>query len=141
MDRGDSGHKNLHIALARDKQTTFRMVNSGELLGNLPQNNIAELLNEIYRGGDTIVDLCHGKIEVPPQENRHKIIAEYHASLIGGHKSVTKTYRRIREYYTWPGIRDQICEYIRGCKSCLEKKLVRARTREPMLITDTPSRV
>ena len=26
-----------------------------------------------------------------------------------------------------------------GCRSCLEQKLVRARTREPMLITDTPA--
>ena len=36
-------------------------------------------------------------------------------------------------------LRDQITESIRGCKSCFEQKLVRARTREPMLITDTPA--
>ena len=28
---------------------------------------------------------------------------------------------------------------IRKCKSCLEQKLVRAQTREPMIITDTPA--
>ena len=70
---------------------------------------------------------------------RPKIIKEYHSSLIGGHKGITKTYRRIRERYTWPGLRDQITEFIRGCKSCFEQKLVRAQTRKPMLLTDTPA--
>ena len=70
---------------------------------------------------------------------RPKIIEECHSSLIGGHKGITKTCRRIRERYTWPGLRDQITEFIRGCKSCFEQKLVRARTREPMLITYTPA--
>ena len=62
-----------------------------------------------------------------------------HSSFIGGHKGITRTYRRIRKRYTWPGLRDQITEFIQGCKSCLEQKHVRARTREPMLITDTPA--
>lgn len=75
-------------------------------------------------------------LESPPAL-RWKIIAEYHGSLIGGHKGVTKTYLRIRERYSWPGLRDQIGDFIRNCRSFLEQKLVRARTRELMLITDT----
>ena len=133
------GLKNLHLALNQDGQTTCRMANSGDLLGSLPQNKMAELLAEIFRCGTILITLCHGRIEVPPDELRPDIIAEYHGSLIGGHKGVTKTYRRIRERYTWPRLRDEVTEYIKGCKSCLEQKLVRARTREPMLITDTPA--
>ena len=93
------------------------MANAGDLLGSLPQNKMTELV----------------------AETRPKIIAEYHGSLIGGHKGITKTYCRIRERYTWPGLREEISEFIRGCRSCIEQKLVRARTREPMLITDTPT--
>ena len=99
---------------------------------------MTETLTKIFRCGDVTITLCHGKMEVPPIEMRPKIITEYHGSLIE-HKGITKTYRRIRERYTWPGLRDDVTEYIRRCKSCLEQKLVRARTREPMIITDTPA--
>ena len=100
---------------------------------------MTDLLSQIFRGGDVTITLCHRRIEIPPVEMRPKIIEEYRNSLIGCHKGITKTYRRIRERYTWPGLRDQITEFIRGCKSCFEQKLVRTRTREPMLITDTPA--
>ena len=75
---------------------------------------------EIFQGGNITIPLCHGKIEVLPVEMQPKIIAEYHGSLIGGHKGITKTYRRIRERYKWPGLRNEISEFIRGCRSCLE---------------------
>ena len=133
------GLRNLYLALKRDKQTTIRMNNSGDLLEPLPPNKMTDLLSQIFRSGDITFTLCHGRIEDPPVEMRPKIIGEYHNSLIGGHKGITKTYRAIRERYTWPGLRDQITEFIRGCKSCFEQKLVRARTREAMLITDNPA--
>ena len=78
------------------------MANTGDLLGSPTQTKMTDLLPEIFRGGDITVTLCHGKIEVPPPEVRPKIIAEYHDSLIGGHKGINKTYRRIRERITWP---------------------------------------
>ena len=134
------GLRNLLLALKQDEQVTCGMANSGDLLGPLPQNKMTELISKTFRCGDPIITLCHGKIEIPPEDLRPQIIAEYHGSLIGGHKGITKTYRRIRERFTWPGLRDDVTEYIRGYNSCLEKKLVRARTREPMIITDTPAK-
>ena len=98
-----------------------------------------ELGAEIFRGGNITITHSHGKIEVPPIEIKPKIIAESDGSHIGCHKSITKTYRRIRERYTWPGLRDEVSEFIRGWRSCLEQKLVWARTRKAMLITDTPA--
>ncbi|XP_043263448.1 uncharacterized protein LOC122403783 [Colletes gigas] len=75
----------------------------------------------------------------PPVEDRIPLISEAHDSLIGGHKGIAKTYRRLFPKYTWPGLRNDIQEYIRKCKSCQEQKLVRMKTRQPMLITDTPT--
>ena len=94
------GLRNLPTALEKDSQTTCRIANSGDLLVSLPQNKITEIVAEIFRGGNITITLCHGKIEVPPVEIRPKIISKYHGSLIGGHKGITKTYRRIRERYT-----------------------------------------
>ena len=88
------------------------MANSGDLLGALAQNKQTETLNKIFRCGDVNVTLSYGKIEVPPEEICPKIIKEYHGSLIGGHKDITKSYLRIRERYTWPKLRDDVSEYI-----------------------------
>ena len=67
-----------------------------------------------------------------------EIIRENHDSLIGGHKGVTKIYRRIREKFFWNGLKADVTEHIRNCSGCQELKLVRVKNREPMIITDTP---
>ena len=63
---------------------------------------------------------------------------ENHQSKIGGHKGVNKTYKRIRERFFWPGIKEQVTEFVRKCNTCQEQKIIRAKTHEPMIITDTP---
>ena len=94
------GLRNLRVALEQNNSSSCRMANSADLLGLLPQNKMAELVTNAFQNSNVVVTLCHGKIEVPPPELREKIIAEYHGSLIGGHKGVTKTYRPIRERYS-----------------------------------------
>ena len=84
-----------------------------------------------------MITLCHRKIEVPPLEDRQRIIKKYHSNLVGGHKGITKTYLRIRERYSWPGMRDKICTYIREYKNFLDQKLVRTRICKPLFITNT----
>lgn len=96
------GLRNLQKALNREQHITCRMANSGDLLGTLPQNKLAELLTDVFRGGSRTITLCHGKLEVPPGESRQQLISEYHDGLLSGHKDVTKTYRRLRERYMWP---------------------------------------
>ena len=44
------GLKNLQLAFRRDKKTTLRMANSGDLLGSLPQNKMTDILSEIFLG-------------------------------------------------------------------------------------------
>ena len=93
------------------------MANSDDLLGALAQNRMTELLLDMFLNGPLAITLCHGKIEVPLVED--KIIFENHDTLIGGYKDITKTYRHIHERYTWPGLRNDVLDYIRNYKSCL----------------------
>lgn len=79
-------------------------------------------------------------IRFPSESERLEIITEKHASAIGGHKGVTKTYKRIRENFFWENMKTQIQEYIAKCRNCQLKKLVRVKTKQPMVITDTPGR-
>lgn len=78
------------------------------------------------------------KVTTPEKEQRENLIRLYHASELGGHKGVTKTYKRIRERYVWENMKRQIQDYIKSCTNCQKKKLVRVKTRQPMILTDTP---
>ena len=130
--------RNLLLTLKRDQVQHFRIAYYRDMCDTLPRNMFTDKLVNVFINTGIKITICYGKIEIPPEELRPQIIAEFHNSLIDGHKGITKTYRRIRERYTWPNLREDVTEYIRGCRNCAEQKLIRARTREPMLITDTP---
>ena len=84
--------------------------------------------------------ICTGEVVIPPPNDRLGIINEAHDSAVGGHKGIAKTYHRVRERYFWPGIKEDISEYVRTCEECQKRKLVRVKTRQPMKISTTPSR-
>ena len=56
------------------------------------------------------ITICYGNVNIRPEELRTQIISENHESKIGGHKGINKTYRRIRERYMWPGLKDQVTD-------------------------------
>ena len=132
------GLHNLHEVLEQEDVKSFRVSKQGELTETLPRRQFIEILKEVFKNNDINVTVCHGNVCVPPQEDREQIIAENHESKIGGHKGVNKTYKRIRERFFWLGIKEQVTEFVRRCNTCQEQKIIRAKTHEPMIITDTP---
>ena len=82
--------------------------------------------------------ICNGITQYPTKEQRNQLIEEVHSSAIGGHKGVTKTYNRIRQRYYWESMKLDIQKYIQLCLQCQLKKLVRVKTKNPIIITDTP---
>lgn len=133
------GLENLREILRDMGVKSFRTSNTGDFSEELPPDIWSDLLEGIFGQSDIDITVCYGKITVPSPEDRADIIAEMHSSMVGGHKGIGKTYRRIREKFDWPKMRDQVSEFIQKCSSFQEQKLVRVKTREPMLITDTPA--
>ena len=82
--------------------------------------------------------ICNGLIKYVQEKDRAKIIEVMHDSAVGGHKGVNKTYRRIKQKYFCENIKDDVQNYFRKCLKCELKKLVRVKTKQPMIITDTP---
>ena len=78
-------------------------------------------------------------MQYPTNEQRTHLIEEGHSSALGGHKGVTKTYSRIRQKSFWENMKVDIQKDIPGCLQCQLKKLVRVKTKNPMVITDTPT--
>ena len=92
-----------------------------------------------WKTGIPKLTICTSEVVTPPLNDRLGIISEAHDSAIGGHKGIAKTYHRFRERYFWPGIKEDMCEYVRTCAECQKRKLVRVKTRQPMRITTTPN--
>ena len=98
--------------------------------------DVLETVNE----EDISVTICLQLVQIPEESKGQNIITENHASALAGHKGVTKTYNRIRHHYFWKGMKKAVEDYIRKCEDCRRKKLVRVKTRQPMILTDTPGR-
>lgn len=107
-------------------------------IDNVPFITVRRLLHRVFTGSNTKIIICQGVITTPPEEQRPNIVKENHSSTIGGHKGVTKTYARIRQTFNWPGLKDDVRNYIKTCVGCQTKKMVRLKTRQPMTLTDTP---
>ena len=55
---------------------------------------------------------------VIPKVQRGCILDELHSSLFGGHLGVERTLTRITQNYWWPGVKQDVKEYIRTCPAC-----------------------
>ena len=99
-----------------------------------------EQFEEILKNLKITVTFYTNTLVVPPVDRRFKVIKEYHESTVGGHRGINKTYNRIAKDYYWRNMRPDVRQFVLGCASCQTKKLVRVKTKQALLITDTPSR-
>src|SRR5436190_7200617 len=109
-----------------------------EFINNVPWSNIRSQLQIIFMDAPIKLIICNGLIKYPPKDLRSTIISETHCSPMGGHRGVTKTYNRIKHNYYWENLKLDVQRHIQQCLQCQLKKLVRVKTKQPMIITDTP---
>ena len=50
------------------------------------------------------------------------LLTQFHASNIGGHEGVLKTFKRMSREVYWPGMRSDINEFIKACEICQRNK-------------------
>jgi hypothetical protein len=100
--------------------------------------NVKKFLRELFYDSPTKIFVCDNSVTIPEPSKRDKIITENHASDIEGHMGIIKTYKIIRHNYFWSGMKSEIQRYIQECRNCQLKKLVRVKTRQPKVLTDTP---
>ena len=55
---------------------------------------------------------------VPESTLRKKIIQAAHDSPLLGHQGFLKTYRQIRERFSWKGLKGEIMQHVRECSIC-----------------------
>ena len=56
--------------------------------------------------------------KIAPQEKIEEILRENHNHKLAGHPGIKATLLRIRENWTWDGIRKDVKQYIQNCQKC-----------------------
>jgi hypothetical protein len=66
-----------------------------------------------------------GKVRIPPlNEVMRGIMHLIHDHPSTGHPGRDETFRKMQEQYYWPGMREWIMEYVKGCATCQQNKIL-----------------
>jgi transposase InsO family protein len=118
------------------------------------ENSNSDGLSRMYIGADESkrIEMITGQDSGTPEgqeagkkglddKEKAEILREMHDSPIGGHVGMNRTYKRLRHFINWEGMKHDVERYIQKCEKCQKNKMTQCHTRLPLVITDTPSSV
>lgn len=100
---------------------------------------IYPMIRFIFQRTDVEISIFNNNLLTPLESNRDILLEEFHNSPIGGHQGVSRTYKKISQFYTWKGLKRDIKKFIKRCTLCQKNKLSK-KTKMPMVITSTASK-
>jgi hypothetical protein len=77
-----------------------------------------KVIDDRYRGLDEVIFYKDQIYLVPESTLEGKILKVCHDSPTTGNQGYFKTYRQIREKFSWKGIKDDVLKHIRECTTC-----------------------
>jgi hypothetical protein len=60
-----------------------------------------------------------------------------HNCPVGGHQGIQRTIERIKLYISWPGLEQDVTQYVKECKICQLNKETHPNVKLPLTLTDT----
>ena len=76
-----------------------------------------------------LYDVGSGVMVVPRDDRlRTRLLSEMHDAGTAGHTGIAATYARISARVRWPGIRQDVIDYVRSCDSCQRNKVEQRST-------------
>jgi hypothetical protein len=77
---------------------------------------------------------------VPPDKDALRLVAEtWHDSPSSRHPGRDKTYRKVSNTLYWPGMKDWIANYVKGCATCQQNKNLTHKTHVPQYKITVPT--
>jgi len=70
-------------------------------------------------------------------ETCRKVLQEIHDSPIGGHPGISNTYDLVKRNYEGPRLRKFVEDYVKGCATCQETKVITHMKRAPLYHLNT----
>ena len=65
---------------------------------------------------------------VPESTLKKKILQASHDSPLSGHQGFLKTYKQIRERFSWKGLKEDVIQLVRECSMCQHNKIEHPHT-------------
>jgi hypothetical protein len=59
---------------------------------------------------------------VPGSAFKAKVLQACHDSPMAGHQGISKTYRQVRERFSWKGLKEDVIRHVKECTTCQENK-------------------
>lgn len=66
------------------------------------------------------------------------ILDQFHNGKSNRYRDINKTIQRIKETYTWYGVRKGVDNFMKNCQKCQKSKSYRRNLDNPLVITKTP---
>ena len=126
------------VDVVTELQLTSLSISKTNFFDDLPWRHVENRLRAHLMNIPLNLIICKNLVQTPDSLTREALITESHASACGGHKGVTKTYNRLRVNYYWNMMKRDIQRFIQRCRQCQLRKLTRIKTKQPVIITDTP---
>jgi hypothetical protein len=81
-----------------------------------------QVIDDRFRVLDDVIFYKNRIYLVPESTLKGKILKVCHDSPAAGHQGYFKTYRQIRERFSWKGLKDDVLRHIRECTTCQQNK-------------------
>jgi hypothetical protein len=70
-----------------------------------------------------------------------KLLTVFHSSVVGGHSGIIVTYRRLKQFFAWDGMKTVVHEFVQACIICQQAKPERVKNPgllQPLAIREGP---
>lgn len=78
--------------------------------------------DEKYKVVDGLIHYKGRIFLIPESKLKKKILQTFHDIPLVGHQGYFKSYRQIRERFSWKGLKDDVLRYIKECHTCQMNK-------------------
>ena len=77
--------------------------------------------------------LAQGRFVIPPSETlKREILYHNHGKPTTGHPGRDQTTQRVASHYWWPGLKEWVANYVKGCAPCQQNKIITHKRKIPL---------
>ncbi|KAL4108059.1 hypothetical protein QTP88_018316 [Uroleucon formosanum] len=126
---------NLRIFCEENNITKIELPRVGNKLNKLNWEKVRAIIRYIFKNSKIKI-IIYVDIEYS-EEEKLKIIEEFHNVPLGGHQGVSRTIKRIKLHHQRKELKNYVKKFIASCQSCQQNKSMNRTIKQPMVITTT----
>ena len=130
----------LKITLVENHETSIALSKFSQNFNYLKWNIIKSVLKFVFLSTSINIFVYLNNVITPDKDQIPIILDEFHTKVSSGHQGIARTFQRIRQFYYWKGMRNDISDFVKKCSICQKNKKLPPKIKAPMELTTTASR-